>query len=137
MPVRKPVCGFQDNAMDRNISELPLGNMKGGELDPRLDGSIGNEPSLASTDYYTNMPMWKKCKNIGGLKIHHARMKCQVESSQMQRVVISASETQEVPSPPPTKQRLNIHLAHSEYLKKRLNCPRPQTKRHDTILTRT
>ena len=42
------------------------------------------------------MPMWKKCKNIRGLKIHQARKKCQVELSQMQCIGISPSEMREV-----------------------------------------
>ena len=37
----------------------------------------------------------KICKNIHGLKIHQARMKCQVETSQGQRTGASPGETQE------------------------------------------
>ena len=58
--VGNPMCGCQNNAMDRNISDTPRWARKVGEWDPHLDRSIGNEPSLASMDYDDDMPMWKK-----------------------------------------------------------------------------
>ena len=42
------------------------------------------------------MPMRKICKNISGLKIHQAGIKCQVEKNQTQRAGVSPGETQEV-----------------------------------------
>ena len=70
----------KNNAMDKNISERPQGSPRGGE----------NEISIKTDQSETNQAFrprtitmicqcGKKCKNIRGLKIHQACMKCQVE----------------------------------------------------------
>ena len=41
-------------------------------------------------------PCRKICKNIRSLKIHQARIKCQVEKTQMQHAGVSPGEMQEV-----------------------------------------
>ena len=83
----------------------------------------------------------KICKNIHGLKIHQARMKCQVETSQGQRTGASPGETQETqgreahPVPPSWSSGPHRRLRIRREIKS--NGPQPRIRRLGTTSTGT
>ncbi|KAK0151167.1 hypothetical protein N1851_007647 [Merluccius polli] len=61
----------------------------------------------------------KVCKNIHGLKIHRARMKCPLGAEATQRTGVTPGETQEVPGPesPHSAQNLQVLQTNSSSIK--------------------
>ena len=68
---------------------------EGHEISNENDHTVMNT-ALNKQSSNSISPCRKICKNIHSLKIHQARIKCQVEKTQMQHAGVSPGETQEV-----------------------------------------
>ena len=97
-PQKGSMLGLATSCIDvkitLNISEQPRGARERGKnkIPIKTDQSETNQ-ALRPRTMTMICPYGKKCKNIRGLKIHQARMKCQVELSQTQRAGIPSRET--------------------------------------------
>ena len=94
---QQPGVWLLENATDTNKNKHLLGIPRVGgekEISIRTDNMESNQAFYPRTTAMI-CHCRKICKNIRGWKIHQARMKCQVETSQRQRTGAASGETQE------------------------------------------
>ena len=86
-------------ATSNSTEQHPRGMPRGGENDipTRTDQTV---TTLANVQRTLNAKCicGKECKNIRGLKIHQARMKCLIGEGQLQRTGVQPGQTREEPS---------------------------------------
>ncbi|KAJ8366727.1 hypothetical protein AAFF_G00345040 [Aldrovandia affinis] len=98
-----PICILREeepNQATMNLMEkYPRGAREGEDEHPSRTDTTLTDPGNGQTTMSKQCTCGKVCKNIHGLKIHRARMKCPLGAEATQRTGVTPGETQEVPGP--------------------------------------
>ena len=92
-----PLCIFPRNATTKHNRTHPQGIPRGGEHEI----PVWTDFTIPTPNYDQRITRMicdcgKECKNLRGLKIHQAKMKCMDERGQMPRTGLHPGETKEV-----------------------------------------